>query len=156
MAPDRLRSRIKYAGFAGVPCVFTIHNIAYTGTFDPSWLPALDLGWDLFRPESIEYWSRISFLKAGIVFSDLLTTVSPTYAREIQTPYFGCGLQGVLLGRSARLHGIVNGVDYDIWNPATDVHLAKRIGDAVRSAYHGNLETKYSRDEYLVRVNWTR
>src|SRR5207302_2934094 len=74
--------------------------------------------------EQLEFYGHIGFLKAGIVFADLLTTVSPTYAKEIQTPYFGCGLQGVLLQRSSRLHGIVNGADYQVWNPRSDTHLA--------------------------------
>jgi starch synthase len=107
----------------GVPCIFTIHNIAYTGTFDPSWLPALDLGWDLFRPESIEYWNRISFLKAGINFGAKITTVSPTYAREILTPEFAYGFEGILAARRADLVGILNGIDADTWNPATDPHI---------------------------------
>jgi starch synthase len=111
--------------FGGVPCVFTIHNIAYTGTFDPAWLPALDLGWELFRPESIEYWSRISFLKAGINFSAKVTTVSPTYAREILTPEFAYGFEGILRARGADLVGILNGIDADTWNPATDRHIPK-------------------------------
>jgi starch synthase len=112
----------------GVPCVFTIHNIAYTGSFDPSWLPQLDLGWDLFRPESIEFWSRISFLKAGINFSAKVTTVSPTYAREILTPAFAYGFEGVLAARQADLVGILNGIDADVWNPTTDPHIPTPYG----------------------------
>ncbi len=109
----------------GVPSVFTIHNIGYTGTFDPSWLPALDLGWELFRPEALEYWSRISFLKAGINFSAKVTTVSPSYAREILTPQFAYGFEGILAARQADLVGILNGIDADTWNPATDPRIPK-------------------------------
>ena len=86
----------------GVPSVFTIHNIAYQGICDPGWLPALDLGWDLFRPEGLEFWHRVSFLKAGIVYSEKVTTVSPRYAQEILTPEFAFGFEGVLASRRGR------------------------------------------------------
>jgi starch synthase len=103
--------------------VMTIHNLAYQGVFDASWLPRLGLGWDLMRPEAMEYWGRISFLKAGIVFSRLITTVSPTYAREIQTPELGFGFDGILRERGADLVGILNGIDYDRWDPTRDPNL---------------------------------
>jgi starch synthase len=103
--------------------VMTIHNLAYQGIFDASWLPRLGLGWDLMRPDAMEYWGRLSFLKAGIVFSRLVTTVSPTYAREIQTPALGFGFDGILRDRRADLVGILNGIDYDLWDPARDPNL---------------------------------
>jgi starch synthase len=106
-----------------VPTVFTIHNLAYQGIFDASWLPRLGLPWDLMRVDAMEYWSRISFLKAGIVFSRWITTVSPRYAQEIQTPEFGFGFDGILRQRADDLVGILNGIDYDEWNPARDPHL---------------------------------
>ena len=105
------------------PTVFTIHNLAYQGVFDASWLPRLGLGWDLMRVDAMEYWGRISYLKAGIVFSDLMTTVSPTYAQEIQTPELGFGFDGILRHRSADLVGILNGIDYDQWDPDGDPNL---------------------------------
>ncbi|MGP0089783.1 MAG: glycogen synthase GlgA [Xanthobacteraceae bacterium] len=104
--------------------LFTIHNLAYQGLFPSSLLPDLDLPPGLFTPEGIEFHGQISFLKAGIQFSDRLTTVSPSYAREILTPEHGCGLDGLLRNRAAQLSGILNGVDYHIWDPARDVHLA--------------------------------
>jgi starch synthase len=104
--------------------VFTIHNLAYQGLFWHLDMPLLGLPWRLFSMEGLEYYGHINFLKGGLVFSDLLTTVSPTYAREIQTPYYGCGLQGLLTRRSDKLVGIVNGIDYRVWNPATDEHIA--------------------------------
>jgi starch synthase len=104
--------------------VFTVHNLAYQGKFWHLDMPMLGLPWRLFNPEALEFYGHVSFLKAGLVYSDLLTTVSPTYAREIQTPYFGCSLQGVLTRRSDRLVGIVNGVDYRAWDPAADPHIA--------------------------------
>ena len=103
--------------------VFTIHNLAYQGLFPPHWLPALDLGWDLFGIEGLEFWGKVSFLKAGVNFSDRLTTVSARYAKEIQTPEYGCGFDGILRRRADRLVGILNGIDTAVWDPATDPHL---------------------------------
>src|SRR5688500_8888149 len=111
------------ASLTRVPTVFTIHNLAYQGVFDASWLPRLGLGWDLMRIDAMEYWGRISYLKAGIVFSRLLTTVSPTYAAEIQTPEYGFGFDGILRERADDLVGILNGIDYDQWDPARDPEL---------------------------------
>jgi starch synthase len=105
------------------PTVFTIHNLAYQGIFDASWLPRLGLGWELMRMDAMEYWGRISYLKAGIVFSALITTVSPTYAREIQTPELGFGFDGILRYRARDLVGILNGIDYDQWDPGRDPNL---------------------------------
>ena len=112
--------------YARIRTVFTVHNLAYQGVFWNLDMPLLHLPWRLFTPEGLEFHNHINFLKGGLVYADLLTTVSPTYSREIQTPYYGCGLQGVLTRRSDRLFGIVNGVDYRLWNPATDPHLAAR------------------------------
>jgi starch synthase len=115
-----------YAALNGVgrtPTVFTIHNLAYQGLFDLACLPRLGLGPDMARVETMEYWGQVSFLKAGIQFASILTTVSPRYAMEIQSPELGFGLDGVLRYRARDLVGILNGIDYDQWNPATDVHL---------------------------------
>jgi starch synthase len=106
-----------------LPTVFTIHNLAYQGIFDASWLPRLGLPWDLMRMDAMEYWGRISYLKAGVVFSRMVTTVSPRYAEEIQTPEFGFGFDGILRHRADDLVGILNGIDYDQWDPARDQHL---------------------------------
>ena len=108
---------------AEVPLVFTIHNLAYQGIADKSWLPRLGLGWDLFTVDGLEFWDRLSFLKAGVNFSDAVTTVSPTYALEIQRPEYGVGFDGVMRARADALVGILNGIDTDIWNPSADVHL---------------------------------
>ena len=107
----------------GLGSVFTIHNLAYQGLFPPSWVPALDLNWDLFGIEGIEYWGKVSFLKGGINFSDVITTVSPRYAKEIQTPEFGFGFDGILARRAKCLVGILNGIDATAWNPAADRFL---------------------------------
>jgi len=108
-----------------LPTVFTIHNLAYQGIFDASWLPYLGLGWDLMRVDAMEYWGRISYLKAGVVFSQLITTVSPRYAREIQTPELGFGFDGILRERAPDLVGILNGIDYDHWNPERDPNIPR-------------------------------
>jgi len=110
---------------AKIATLFTVHNLAYQGVFWHYDVPMTGLGWDLFTPAGIEYYGKLNFLKGGLVFGDLLTTVSRTYAREIQTPEFGCGLEGVLQERSQALHGVINGIDYEIWNPASDGAIPK-------------------------------
>ena len=124
LAPVYLRTL--YAGhpqLARVGLVFTIHNLAYQGLFPPHWMPALDLGWELFGIDGLEFWGKVSFLKAGINFSDVVTTVSAKYAKEIQTAEYGFGFDGVLRRRSDRLVGILNGIDVETWDPALDPHL---------------------------------
>jgi starch synthase len=106
--------------------LFTIHNIAYQGAFWHWDMMLTGLDWKLFNSRQLEFYGQLNCLKAGIVFADLLNTVSPTYAREIQTPYYGAGLQGVLMERSRDLFGIVNGVDYQVWDPTNDPHIATR------------------------------
>ena len=101
----------------------TIHNLAYQGIFPKETVDRLSLGWDLFNMEALEFWGKVNFLKGGIVFSDAVNTVSPTYAKEITTPDYGYGLDGVLRKYSYKLFGILNGIDYDVWNPETDPHI---------------------------------
>jgi starch synthase len=108
----------------GPATVFTIHNLAFQGNFNFGVLPDLWLPLDIAHHEGIEFFGQISFLKAGIRYADRLTTVSPTYAREILTPEYGCGLDGLLRMRAEDLVGILNGVDYRIWDPACDEALA--------------------------------
>jgi starch synthase len=103
--------------------VFTVHNLAFVGEFDPVQLPDLLLPRSIFAPEGLEFHGRGSFMKAGLYYADQLSTVSPTYAREIQTSAFGCGFEGLLLRRAPVLAGILNGVDNTVWNPATDPHI---------------------------------
>lgn len=104
-------------------CVMTIHNIAFQGLFDWPAHRELGLADDLFHSEAIEYYGKVGFLKAGIALSDKITTVSPTYARELLTPEFGMGLEGLLRARQDDLCGILNGIDLDVWNPQTDPNL---------------------------------
>jgi starch synthase len=102
------------------PSVITIHNLAYQGLFEPDWLPRLDLSWDLLSVDRLEFWEKISFLKGGINDADAITTVSPRYAQEIQTPELGFGFDGILRRRAADLVGILNGIDTRKWDPARD------------------------------------
>jgi 1,4-alpha-glucan branching enzyme len=117
-----------YPALVHAATVFTIHNQAYQGLFPASDWPILNLDPRLFTDRYLEFYGQISFLKAGIASADAITTVSPTYAREIQTPEQGCGLEGLLRERAADLTGILNGVDYSIWNPATDPFIARNFG----------------------------
>lgn len=100
--------------------MFTVHNMAYQGIFPPETAINLGLGNEMYYSSGIEFYGQLNLMKTGLVYADLLTTVSPTYAREIQTPEFGCALDGVLRQRAANMHGILNGIDYDEWNPAAD------------------------------------
>jgi starch synthase len=106
--------------------MLTIHNVAHQGVFPKDALPALGIGWDAFHVDGMEFYGSINLLKQGIVTADVVTTVSPTYAREIQTPERGARLEGVLRARGESLVGICNGVDYAVWNPATDPAIAAR------------------------------
>ncbi len=102
------------------PCMLTIHNVAFQGVFPSGLIEALGLPWAGFTVDGYEYWGQVGFLKAGLVYADRITTVSPTYARELTAAEFGMGLQGVIAARRADLDGVLNGVDCDIWNPETD------------------------------------
>lgn len=103
--------------------VLTIHNIAFQGLFPHKAFLLTNLPADFFSVEGLEYYGQMSMLKAAIVFADRITTVSPTYAKEILTPQFGCGLEGVINSRAADLTGLLNGLDGEVWNPATDALL---------------------------------
>ena len=118
-------------GYAHTPLgraktVFTIHNLAYMGNFPSTEMAALGIPWSRFTMDGVEFYHQLGFLKAGLRLADVLTTVSPTYAAEIQTPEGGVGLDGLLKTRASKLHGILNGVDVREWNPATDVLLPAR------------------------------
>jgi len=113
--------------FASTSSIFTIHNMGFQGLF-PSHkmgLTGLSEG-QFYHPQGLEYWGNISLLKAGIVYCDAVTTVSPTYSREIQQPEHGRGMEGVIFRRRDRLYGILNGVDYRLWNPSDDPYLPSK------------------------------
>ena len=107
--------------------VLTIHNIGYQGLFPKDEFPKLGLDWELFNMEKLEFYGRVNLLKGGLVFADLINTVSPTYAKEIETEEFGFGLEGVLNDRKGSVFGILNGLDYDIWNPQNDKFIAQNF-----------------------------
>jgi starch synthase len=111
-----------------MPSVFTIHNVAYQGQFGMDTLGVLGLPWNLGTSSALEYHGSISYLKGGTVFAEMVNTVSPTYAREIQGPEHGFGFEGVVRSRGADVTGILNGVDYDEWDPRGDPHIARRYG----------------------------
>ena len=106
------------------PSLITIHNIAFQGLFPPEARIPLGLPESEFHAEGFEYFGQLGFLKAGLVYADRISTVSPTYARELMRPEFGMGLQGVLASRRAEVYGILNGIDLEVWNPESDPHIA--------------------------------
>jgi starch synthase len=121
---------LHFAPVARPRTVFTIHNAAFAGKFPFADLDGLDIPRDAFGIDGAEFYGGFSFLKAGIRYADKISTVSPTYAREICTPEYGCGFDGLLRARSADLVGIMNGIDAALWNPAVDPHLAQRYSRA--------------------------
>src|SRR5438477_9229783 len=120
LAPVYMHFEHRHAG-----SLMTVHNLAFQGLFDAALLDRLELPPATFAVEGLEFYGKLSFLKGGLVYSDAITTVSPTYARETQTEELGCGLDGVLRARRSVLRGIVNGIDAETWNPMTDPRIAE-------------------------------
>ncbi len=110
--------------FSETGTVFTIHNLAYQGVFPPGYMGVSGLPTELYSMKGLEYYGKMNFMKGGILFSDIITTVSEKYAQEIQTPKYGYGLDGVLKDRKEDVLGVLNGVDYSTWNPKSDPHIA--------------------------------
>ena len=121
-------------------CLLTIHNLSFQGNFDRGLMRELHLPEEILSVEGLEFHGRLSFLKAGIVYSDAINTVSPCYAREIQSAEFGCGMDGLLRERRAALSGILNGIDALTWNPSADARIAQRYGASSLSLKAGNKE----------------
>ena len=113
--------------FKDASSIFTVHNLGYQGVFSKELLPMLDLSWDEFKAEKLEYWDRISFIKGGLTYANIINTVSKQYSKEIQTQRYGETLDGLLRNRQNVLYGIVNGLDYEEWNPATDMDIAQNF-----------------------------
>ena len=114
-----------YPQLSHTKTVFTVHNLGFQGLFPPQDWQLLNLGGDFFTPQYLEFYGRVNFIKGGLVFTDAITTVSPGYAGEIKTMEQGFGLDGIFQARSASLTGIFNGVDYSLWNPATDLFISR-------------------------------
>ena len=106
--------------------VMTIHNLAYQGRYWQHDMPLTGLDWQYFNWQQMEFYGDLNLLKTGISFADYVTTVSPSYAKEIQTPSYGCGLDGALRAKGNRISGIINGVDYQVWDPRNDKHIAQK------------------------------
>ena len=130
--------------FKDTKTVFTIHNLAYTGSFNHDEWEKTGLDKSLLSIDGLEYYGRFSLLKGGLVFSDVITAVSPTYAKEIQTKEYGCGMEGILKNRSRSLYGVLNGIDYGLWDPLTDKALYKNYSCE-------NIEDKYINKEMLLK-----
>jgi starch synthase len=120
--------------------VLTVHNMAYQGQFTKDALFLAGFGWSDFTPDKLEFYGGVNFMKAGLVYADALTTVSPTYAREIQTKELGAGMDGVLRQRAKDLLGVLNGLDVDFWNPASDAGLPEKY--SASSAKQGKAAAK--------------
>jgi starch synthase len=134
-----------------IPCVFTVHNVAYQGTFGADTVSILGLPWHLGGRDALEFHGGISYLKGGILFAELVNTVSPTYAAEIQGAEAAYGFDGILRARRADLSGILNGVDYDEWDPSRDPHIAKAYSAtdlAGKLACKGELLRAFSMPEF--------
>ena len=145
LVPVYLRELEKAAGGRPTPVVLTVHNLAHQGLFPREVLGPIGLGEELFTPDNLEFWGKVNFLKGGLVAATKLTTVSATYAREIQTKERGHGLEGVLALRARDLTGITNGIDYATWNPASDAALVARY-DAEDSSNKERCKTAVLRE----------
>lgn len=128
--------------------IFTVHNLAYQGLFPRDAWELTGLPSEMFRVEGLEFYGQINCLKGGLLAADRLSTVSPTYAKEIQTPALGCGLEGVVRGRRGHLVGVLNGIDVEEWNPQTDPHLTARY-DATRLEGKARCKTALQRQQRL-------
>lgn len=113
--------------FKDTKTIFTVHNLSYQGNFPPDSISTTGLSWEEFRFDRLEFYGKISFLKAGLAYSDVLTTVSKRYAQEIQTKEFGCGMEGLLSYRKKDLFGVLNGIDAKEWDPVCDPSLARNF-----------------------------
>jgi len=164
LIPVMLRTLYYYDPVTGkVPCLLTVHNAGHQGLFPAQIMETLQLPWSVFTTEGMEFYGQANFLKGGIIYADSLTTVSKRYAKEIQTPELGAGLEGVLQKRSADLTGILNGVDYGEWSPATDRKIAAHYTpermqgkwDCRRDLLHGfGLKSGTDQTPVLGLISW--
>lgn len=143
--------------FGHTKSVLTVHNFAYQGVFDKDKFSILEIPWEYFNINCMEFYGKINLLKGGIVFSDMVNTVSPTYAKQIQTPDYGCGLDGILREKRSRFLGILNAIDYEVWDPAADKFIYKKytartIKDKGANKLHlqERLGWKKDKDKFLL------
>jgi len=132
--------------FSDISTVYSVHNMGYQGIFPSDQLPITGLSWEYFSMDSLEFYGKIALTKAGFEYADVINTVSETYSHEIQTPEFGHGLEGLLKERSKDVYGIVNGLDYDLWNPEVDTYIVKKYGPR-------NIEDKIENKKALQKQN---
>ena len=130
----------KDARYRGIRTVLTIHNLQFQGVYDRDFFIWTGLPAETWNPEGVEFFGRMNFLKAGIVYADRVNTVSPTYAKEIRTETQGERLEGLLRSRASKLSGILNGIDYEVWDPAQDPHIAWRYTRKTVAAKAANKE----------------
>ena len=128
LIPAYLKTDYSDERYKSIASLLTIHNLAYQGSFWHWDMSLTGMDWQYFNWQELEFYGRLNFLKAGIVFADAISTVSERYAAEIQGPDLGCGIEGVLQSRASDLFGILNGIDATEWNPATDQHLVRQYG----------------------------
>ena len=162
LAPVYLKTERSQRGvqFDRIASLFTIHNLAYQGSFWHWDMELTGLDWKYFNWQQMEFYGKLNFLKSALVFADAVSTVSPTYAKEIQHAEHGCGLEGVLQDRAEDLFGVLNGCDYGIWNPETDPHIAKKysVADfvpgkaACKQALQEELELPQQADMPLISI----
>jgi starch synthase len=143
----------KYPELSETRVIQTIHNLSYQGLFGTEHWPALDLDWRYFSPSQFEFWGKINYLKSGLVNADRLTTVSPTYASEIQQNGCGFGLEGLLKERSDCLSGVLNGIDYNAWNPEADSYIKERF--SVTNISGKALCKRFLQESYGLKVDAT-
>ncbi|MCF7869709.1 MAG: glycogen synthase GlgA [Candidatus Omnitrophica bacterium] len=140
--------------FQDTKTILTIHNLVFQGIFNKKDFEHLGISWDYFNMHYLEFYGKINLLKGGIIFSDAITTVSPTYARQIQTNEFGCGLEGVLTEKKDRLKGILNGINYKIWNPKEDDFIykkyAKSLKAKLKNKFNLQKEMKLAQDKDIL------
>lgn len=157
---------VRYGPRPDTPILTTIHNLAYQGRFDSDVFAELGLPKQASSIYGVEYYGGVGFLKAGLYYADVITTVSPTYAQEIQTPEKGHGLEGLLRSRASRLFGVLNGIDVEVWNPSTDPALPSGFDEgsidegkrAVREALGGRFDVATDGPWFGVvsRLTWAK
>jgi starch synthase len=132
--------------FLGTRSMLTIHNLAYQGLFPKEEYPKIGLGWEMFNIDNFEFYDKVNLMKAGIVYADAVSTVSPSYSKEILTKEFGCGLEGVLANRAEDLHGVLNGIDEVVWDPMIDKKIYKNYSLQTLAE---NLEDRFANKDAL-------